>query len=132
MGDRALIVITSKNRDKFSPVIYTHFGGESVPEYIAELDGLMAGRRDDVDYAAARLVGIIHSHDVGNLSLGIWNAGRKLRRALKAEDEEFLAQYSHGDAGIILVDCSDFSWKAYAGYLAEQQATNEAMEGATE
>jgi len=34
-------------------------------------------------------------------------------------DARQMATHSPGNAGIVVVDTSDFTWKAYGGYLAE-------------
>lgn len=112
MGNRALIVFTNTAKDDVSPIIYLHWNGSDVPAWIEELKSLMASRKGDVSYAAARFVGICHDHIDGNLSLGMWNSN--LGDILKNP-----AEHSHGDAGVIVVNCDDFTWLAYGGYLAE-------------
>jgi hypothetical protein len=121
MGDRALIVVTDGER--VSPVIYLHWGGASVPGLIAQLAKLMKSRGSDVDYAAARLVGLAHEMIPGPLSLGMWNATEALERAVQLHCEgidqtSHLDQESHGDAGFIVVRADQqFSWQSFRGYL---------------
>ena len=70
----------------------------------------------NASYAAARFVGICHANIVGNLSLGISSNDFSLadiRNGDRMQDE------SPGNAGIVVVDTSDFRWKAYGGYLAD-------------
>ena len=117
MGDRALITFT--DGEDVSPVVYLHWSGSSVPALLEEHKVLMASRGADVPYAAARFVGIVHATmPEQNLSLGIWNAARDTRRAVLSADRDELADMSHGDAGFVVVDVRDYSWKAYGGYLA--------------
>jgi hypothetical protein len=40
-----------------------------------------------------------------------------VEQAIKATDAETLASFSHGDAGLIVLDTLDFTWCAYGGYL---------------
>jgi len=114
MGDRALVLFHDKNRQDFSPVVYLHWNGTEVPDLINKLKTLMGPRTDDVQYASARFVGICHEYIKGNLSLGIWNADKEITDFQNDIDP---SSHSHGDAGIIYVDCSDFSWQAFGGYL---------------
>jgi hypothetical protein len=75
----------------------------------------MNGRFSDASYAAARFVGLCHANIDGNLSLGISSndlSQADVRSADRMEEE------SPGDAGVVAVDTSDFTWKAYGGYLA--------------
>ena len=117
MGDRALITFT--DGEQVSPVVYLHWAGSSVPALLEQHKGLMASRGADVAYAAARFVGIVHATMPDqNLSLGIWNAAPDTRRAVLSTDGDELANMSHGDAGFVVVDVRDYSWKAYGGYLA--------------
>ncbi|MBC3540633.1 hypothetical protein ACFSC6_12140 [Rufibacter sediminis] len=106
MGDRALIIFHDKAKKEFSPVIYLHWAGYKVKDYIKETQELMADRLDDVSYAAARFIGICHSHEVSNLSLGIWNLPKGF-----SSDNAYLKNMSHGDRGVFLVDASDFSFR---------------------
>jgi hypothetical protein len=125
MGDRALIVVTDGER--VSPVVYLHWGGASVPEMIEQLRLLMASRGADVDYAAARLVGIAHETMPGPLSLGMWNATPRLEEAVRFQCKgtnmaNVLEAESHGDAGFIIVRADDeYSWQAFRGYLARRE-----------
>lgn len=117
MGDRALIIF--KNEHTVSPTAYLHWAGCAVPGYIAQLSHLMAQRRNDVSYAAARFIGIVHAHDPGPLSLGVFETPDEVRRAVLDDDADVIDDYSHGDAGVVIVDTADFSYKAYGGYLAD-------------
>ncbi len=110
MGDRALIVFTNNDRSQFSPVVYLHWHGDSVPALIAKTADRMVGRRGDVGYAAARFCGICHETIDGNLSLGIVNADVE---TIKSDP----ASVSQGGAGFVIVNCDDFTWTAHGSYL---------------
>lgn len=99
MGDRCLVVFTNTKRDEISPVIYLHWHGHKVADWLKEWRSYMEGRMGDVQYGAARFVGICHTHIEGNLSLGIWQGGNE---AL-ADPEG----YSHGDHGVVIVNADD-------------------------
>lgn len=112
MGNRACVIFFDRTR--VSPTVYLHWHGSAVPVWIEQLKARMEGRFGDASYAAARFVGICHDTIEGNLSLGVFS--NTLSHAdLRSTDQ--LEQESPGDAGIIIVDTSDFSWKAYGGYL---------------
>ena len=115
MGNRALVIFHDKYR--ISPTVYLHWHGSEVPEILRELAEHMKGRYGDAEYAAARFTGLCHRRIGGNLSLGIMV--NRLRHA-DLGDEATLKAMSHGDAGLVIVDTGDFTWKAYGGYLAER------------
>jgi len=123
MGDRALVIFHDDTT--VSPVIYLHWSGSEVPQLAAAHEKLMADRKGDVQYAAARFVGLAHEQISGNLSLGIWNADADLQAAVlqitadptSKAAASVLASESHGDAGVCVIDCRDFTWKAFGGYL---------------
>lgn len=120
MGDRALVVFKNSSTEEASPTVYLHWHGRDVPLLLRELKELMRGREGDVEYACARFVGICHAHISGNMSLGIWNTPNDIRLCIHSNDPADLkniADYSHGDAGMVVVDVADFSWVAYGGYL---------------
>lgn len=104
MGDRVLIQLTSGA--ECSPVLYCHWSGEDALELIDALKQRMATRPNDLPYSFARLVQIALGDDNGNLSFGVWNSKKKLT-----------AKDSYGDAGVVLVDVSDWSIKCMGGYL---------------
>lgn len=108
MGDRVLFQVISKaNPAEFGPVIYGHWSGSDAPRIVRQLAARMAERPGDVTYAAARLVQECVARDGGALGFGVWNASRRLT----ADD-------SHGDAGVVLVDCADgFRCECLGGYL---------------
>lgn len=118
MGDRVLFLV--KDKHEVSPVIYGHWCGEYALSYVEQLRELMNGR-DDMQYAAARLVGIIHSEVPNdNTGLGIWNTSPKLQKAVLEGDETVIGNASHGDAGVVIIDADDnYSCKFYGGYLAK-------------
>lgn len=106
MGDRALVIFHDKAKNEYSPVVYLHWSGGKVKNYIQELKVLMGDRVDDVDYATARFIGICHSHNEGNLSLGVSNLPKGF-----SDCDAFLGNMSHGDRGVFMVDVSDFSFR---------------------
>jgi hypothetical protein len=114
MGNRACVVF--HDAEGVSPTVYLHWHGDFVPAWLERLKHRMTGRLGDAEYAAARFVGICHQHIEGNLSLGVWS--NTLTHA-DLHDEARMKDESHGDAGIVVVNTSDFTWKAYGGYLAD-------------
>jgi len=114
MGNRACVVFFDRNR--VSPTVYLHWHGDAVPAWLDQLKDRMDGRFSDAAYAAARFVGICHAHIGGNLSLGIWSNSLSLADLRNADG---LKAESPGNAGIVVVDTSDFSWKVFGGYLAD-------------
>lgn len=107
MGDRVLFQVISKsNPSQFSPVIYCHWSGSYAPQIVRALAERMKGREGDIEYAAARLVQICTEGDEGNLGFGIWNADSVLTEA-----------DSHGDGGVVLIDCKNFKCTCLGGYL---------------
>jgi hypothetical protein len=118
MGDRALIIFYDS--DRVSPGVYLHWDGSHVPDWLEELKRLMQGRYGDAQYAAARFIGICHNRIDGNLSLGV--ISNRLTPAAMHRRAR-LEQLSHGDAGVVVVNTDDFSWKAYGGYLAYRSDT---------
>lgn len=113
MGDRAFVIFRDKYR--ISPGVYLHWHGDAVPEILRELAEYMQGRHGDAQYAAARYTGICHRRISGNLSLGI--VPNSLRHA-DLGDASVLEAMSPGNAGVVVVDTDDFTWKAHGGYLA--------------
>jgi hypothetical protein len=116
MGDRALILF--KNQDTVSPTVYLHWNGSDVPLFICRLSILMADRRNDPSYAAARFIGLAHEDIPGNLSLGVMETPEELRQAVLDNDANVIADFSHGDSGVVVVDTATFSWKSYGSHLA--------------
>lgn len=113
MGDRAAIVFF--DRSDVSSTVYLHWHGNAVPGWLDQLSALMQGRYDDASYAAARFVGICHGNIDGNLSLGISSNAFSLSHV---RSRACMEDASPGDAGMVVVDTSDFNWRAYGGYLA--------------
>lgn len=132
MGDRALIVFTDKKGKEVSPTVYLHWGGDSVPQLIQKTADFMTGRFNDVSYGCARFIGLAHVEmDVTNLSLGVWSTDEDLQKAIKeymqhdqylnpdetkASAMKVLAEASHGDAGLFLVNTETYSWECFGGY----------------
>jgi hypothetical protein len=124
MGDRALVIF--ENKDEISPVVYLHWSGSRVPAFLQQLKERMQGREGDVSYATARFIGLCHEAIYGNLSLGVWNLPADTlvavkTRGLSTEADKELAGYSHGGAGVVVVNAHDFTWKAYGGYLTDEK-----------
>jgi hypothetical protein len=114
MGNRACVIFYDSKR--VSPTVYLHWHGESVPAWLEQLKHLMDGRFDDAEYAAARFVGIAHQRIEGNLSLGVLSNSLTL---VEIHDEHRMESASPGNAGMVVVETRDFTWRAYGGYLAK-------------
>ena len=93
MGQRACVQF--KYGQEESPIVYTHWGGEDIPRLIADTLVFMHDRLDDIQYVAARFVGIVHD-DIGqhNTGLGMWCPG----------EGKTVADNDPGDNGAFLVD----------------------------
>jgi hypothetical protein len=113
MGNRAFVIFF--DRHTVSPTVYLHWHGDSVPAWLDQLKDRMTGRHSDASYAAARFVGICHADISGNLSLGILSNDYSLA---DVQSEYSMEPESPGNAGVVVVDTSDLTWKAYGGYLA--------------
>jgi len=113
MGNRACVVFFDRTR--VSPTVYLHWHGDAVPAWLNQLKERMNGRFSDASYAAARFVGICHTNIDGNLSLGIFSNGFS---QADVRSPERMESESPGNAGMVVVDTSDFTWRAYGGYLA--------------
>jgi hypothetical protein len=119
MGNRACVIFFDRNR--VSPTVYLHWHGSSVPAFLDQLKVRMHGRFSDADYAAARFVGICHASIDGNLSLGI--SSNSFSQA-DIRERGIMDAHSPGNAGMVVVDTSDFSWKAFGGYLSASEGRN--------
>lgn len=107
MGDRVLFQVV-RGTAAAGPVVYCHWAGYRAPEIVRKLAARMATRPGDVDYATARLVQECTAGDTdGALSFGVMNARGRL-----TEND------SHGDAGVVLIDCDKgFRCECLGGYL---------------
>ena len=99
---------------QLSPVTYLHWHGHLVGSLLGDLYERMEGRRGDLTYVAARFVGLCHEKIEGNLSLGMWNAPTP--EDLFERTSEYGWTYSHGDAGVFIVDCAFKQVVMFGGY----------------
>lgn len=120
MGDRALVMFCTQQTQQvegpleFSPVTYLHWHGHCVGSLLHNLYARMEGRRGDCAYVSARFVGLCHEKIEGNLSLGLWNAPTPEDLFEQNDDQGWI--YSHGDAGIFIVDCAFKQVVVFGGY----------------
>lgn len=108
MGERVIYQVISPTNREFSPAIYSHWGGEVANAVVAALKEQMSDRSFDVEYCAARLIEcVIRTEGIEGAStgLGIWNT----QGVLTAKD-------SNGDAGVILINCEDWTYKTIDSY----------------
>lgn len=116
MGDRALVVC-HKGRSDFSPAVYTHWNGHKVGELLDKAQHVM--RKGDTSYASARLAGTFHENIKGMLGFGLLPAPASWEEAT-SED------YSHGDAGVFMVDVDTGLVECFNGYGFEDTKQGEA------
>ena len=117
MGDRALVVFHDHKRQVYGPVVYIHWHGHAVGQYLEKLKSLMAERLDDAEYATARFIGIAHEANVDNVSLGVWNQPPDFK-----DNDAYLCKFSHGDAGVFLVDAKTWAVRCFGGYGLQREA----------
>ena len=115
MGDRAIVTFRhhvklsgGREFDKFSPCIYLHWAGRRVRQLLEK--ALPVLRTGDESYAAARFCGVCHAeeHESG-LSIGLSHAPKDL-------DEATSEDFSHGDAGVFIVDVDTWIVTCVNGY----------------
>ena len=122
MGDRALIRF--HDTETIGPTVYLHWGGSTVRSLLDRTKAFMADRTGDVAYTTARCVGLAHSDTPKtSLSLGVWsepsdNYLKERERMLrhKADPKGWHYPYSHGDAGVFLVNCLTWEVECFGGY----------------
>jgi hypothetical protein len=109
MGDRCIIVPHLKGEANPS-ALYLHWaGGKGAIKIMNDAAPFM--RAGDMAYAFARLVGAACAyHPNSELSVGIIKGPGSLHPAR-------INDYSHGDAGVILLDIGNGHWTGHAGYL---------------
>jgi hypothetical protein len=113
MGDRVIVVLTetnNKTRKPFFAAIYFHWLGGDVIPLLKDAGKFM--RRGDASYASARICGVIHAARPGTLSMGLIEGPDSL-------DPVDLGHFSHGDAGVVVLDMETGALTAFGGYLED-------------
>jgi len=106
MGDRALVVFHDDS--EVSPTVYLHWSGGHVQNMLEA--ALPRMRKGDVSYSCARFIGVCNEWLSGrNTGFGVFNSPGTL-------DECKADGYSHGDAGVFLVDVNTWRVEAFNGY----------------
>ena len=126
MGDRARVVFHDER--KFSPSIYLHWGGGNVRAYLNK--ALPRMRTGDLAYASARFCGTCHEEISGGLSLGLLPApdGATFEEQMASARS---SDFSHGDAGVFLVNVQDWTVEAINGYGFGRGGDDDEEEGTT-
>lgn len=107
MGNRVLMQCFSSERGNFGPVVYGHWSGGDAGNVARKLAARMKDRQGDLAYSSARLMQELIDGDEGNLGFGMWNS-----------DHLLVADDSHGDAGVILIDVDNgHKCQCMGGYL---------------
>ena len=95
MGNRAIVLFTSNTEGDISPAVYLHWHGSNVKAWLR--DAALTMRIGSTDYASARFCGYCASKIEGGLSLGLFAPPANLL-------PETLKSFSHGDAGVFVVN----------------------------
>jgi hypothetical protein len=107
MGDRVVVTFTDDGTS-FTSGVYMHWAGAEAPEMIRKAAPRM--RRGDAGYAAARFCGECHAALAGNLGLGL------LPPPVVHDAGVDWTDYSHGDAGVYIVNVQTGVVDAHGGY----------------
>lgn len=102
MGDRALVQFKD-NSGNVSPVICLHWMGSNVGFLLKSTKKIM--QTTDLEYCAARFVGVCHVFHKGDTGIGIWN-----HPGILVEKD------SPGDAGCFIVNCETWEVETFGGY----------------
>lgn len=118
MGDRAVVLF--EDGEAIEPfAIYYHWAGKDGVEsdYAAALSE-HKDRRDDVSYFSARMIGLSCARHPGSTGIGLLAAPTPEQYA----SPSLMAQYSHGDAGVAVVNPEKGSirWIEGTGYGARE------------
>jgi len=111
MGNRLITIVY--NKADVSPTIYEHWANISESKkFLKEQFIVFADRKSDVEYFAGRLAGRLHrQRDAECCSFGLLNTPESIQEIVKDKTRwRELADYSHGDEGILLVNVDDFSF----------------------
>lgn len=116
MGDRAVVLL--EDGDAIEPfAIYYHWAGKGgVESFYTEALEAHKSRRDDVSYFSARMVGLSCEAAPGSTGIGLIAAPTEEQYA----SPTLMAQYSHGDAGVAVVnpEKGTIRWIEGTGYGA--------------
>lgn len=117
MGERVIFHVF--DGEEIGPAVYGHWSGYHALEVVESLKKRMHDRLSDVSYTTARLIQELVGDDPGNLGFGCWNAPQGVPSVVWGVIND--REYSHGDAGVILIDCRDFKVFAHGGYAADDK-----------
>jgi hypothetical protein len=109
MGDRVIFVCHSGGKDHTAGV-YVNGGGSEALDSLREAAPRMSR---DPESAIARLCGVLHEMIVGNVFLRIIPPPQP-----EPDGSIDWEKYSHGDAGVLLIDVDTGRVECVAGYLA--------------
>jgi hypothetical protein len=116
MGDRVVFVCRDKS-GALSPGVYLHAGGAGALDLLR--DAAPAMRASEINDAAAGLCGhifgLIGATAAAAGMLSIFDSPKP-----GADGKVDWSTYSHGDAGVVVVDLHQRSATCYNGYLAGQ------------
>ena len=107
MGDRVLITFT-QDGENYSPAVYMHWSGSEAPDMIRAAALVM--RKGDESYSAARFCGECHK------ALGMKHGPVGLGILPGPQPNENWEEYSHGDAGVYVVNVATGEVQAHGGY----------------
>ncbi len=108
MGDRVVIHVEGAPCS-----LYMHWGGEDAIDILKAAVPRM--RCGDEMYSQARLIGMAHERVPGNTGVGVLPPPDSLPPS---------KDYSHGDAGVILYNCSSGEATGHHGYLTKKGLMN--------
>lgn len=107
MGDRVIVLF--KDSTGFAPGVYGHWLGGAIGAVLRDAASTL--RKNDPGYSAARMCAAMCERASGNSGVGLVDA---------PQGEPDWEKYSHGDRGVVVVDCETGAVEQMCGYAADE------------
>lgn len=114
MPDSALVLFHNVRDDRVSCVVHLVIGGALVPEILGSMDA----RGESEAGLCARFTALaVRKNRFDPHCCAVHPIPKELEEAIKLNDIDTIAEFSCGEAGLVVVNAHTLGWQAYGGYL---------------